>query len=120
MSDVIGVSSFGAPSSDEVRAYSSFIAKYALENRKFFGARRNGLTTVAVIVSSAIRDETKRWVSETPPEYSVMWARAEFPVLVDLSDRQVTYYTKSPLKFGIGRLYQSLRSLSDKWFGSQA
>ncbi len=117
-SNVVAVSSIEAPSPDAVRDYSSFVAKYALENRKSLGAHRNDLTTIAVIVSSSFRDDTKQWVRESSPSYSLMWDRVEFPVLVEFGSREITYYAKTP--FRNGNLYQSLRSFSDKWFGPQA
>src|SRR6266516_4464071 len=69
------------------------------------------------MVSENFGDDTKQWVSETSPSFSEMWARTEFPVLVELSSRQITYYRKTPFrKYG---LYQNLQKLSDKWFGFQ-
>ena len=115
--DIIAVSSVEVRSPDDARGYSSFVAKYALENRHTLGARRNGLSTIAVMVSESFGDDTKQWVSETSPSFSEMWARTEFPVLVELSSRQITCYRKTPFrKYG---LYQNLQKLSDKWFGFQ-
>lgn len=116
-SNVVAVSSIKVPSPDVVRDYSSFVAKYALQNGKSLGAHRNDLTTVAVIVASSFGDDTKQWVSETSPSYGLMWDRAQFLVLVDLDGREITYYRKTP--FRNGNLYQDLRNFSDKWFGFQ-
>lgn len=116
-SNVVAVTSSVVPSPESTLGFSSFVAKYALENRKLLGLRRNDLTTIAVCISSAIGEETKKWLSETAPEYGIMWDRAEFPVLVDLISRTIIYYAKTP--FHHMRLYPQLRAYSDKWFGLQ-
>jgi len=117
-SEVVAVSLMEIRCPDDARNYSSFLAKYVLKNRHSLHTRWNDLTTVAVIVSSSFGNDTKQWVFETTPEYSEMWARAEFPVLVDLGNREIIYPRKgSP---GNGPLFENLRYLSDEWFGFSA
>ncbi len=116
-SNVVAITSSGVLSPEGTRGFSSFVAKYALENRKSLGVRRNDLTTIAVCVSTAFGDETKKWVSETAPAYGIMWDRAEFPVLLDLTSRAVVYYKQTPFHHMV--LYPQLRAFSDKWFGFQ-
>ncbi len=117
-SNIVAVSFIRAPSPDVARDYSAFIGKYAYENRKALSVPRNGQASIAVIVSSDFGVNTKRWVSETSPNFSWMWANSEFPVLVDLTSREISYYRGTPFRnYG---LYESLRNFSDKWFGFQA
>lgn len=116
-SNVVAVSTSVALSPGNISGFSSFVAKYALENRKSLGFRRNDLTSIAVCVSSTVGDEIRKWVSETEPAYGIMWDRAEFPVLLDLANHAVIYYKNTPFRHI--RLYPQLRAFSDKWFGFQ-
>ncbi len=117
LSTVVSVIYVDAPSANGVSAYSSFVAKYAVENRRSLGVRFNGLRTIPVMVSPSIRDDVKQWVSETPPSYSNMWDRTAFSVVIDVSSHSISYYTKTPFRHGFS--YPELRDFSDKWFSFQ-
>jgi hypothetical protein len=97
-SNIVAVSLTEAPIPDVAREYSAFIAKYTYENRKSIGIPRNGQATIAAMVSSDFGVNTKRWVSETSPRYSSMWANSEFPVLVDLTTRVISYHRGTPFR----------------------
>ena len=116
-SNIVAVSFIDAPSRDVARDYSGFIAKYAYENRKSFSVPRNGQATIAVMVSLGFMVDTKRWVSETSPNYSWMWANSEFPVLVELTSHEISYYRGTPFRnYG---LYESCESFRTSGLDSQ-
>lgn len=116
-SKVISAISVDSPSISGVSAYSSFVEKYALENRRSLAIGRKDLTTLPVMVSSGISDELKRWISETSPPYSIMWDRTIFPVLVDMSSRSVIYDEGTPFRHMT--FYPELRTACKKWFNFQ-
>jgi len=114
-SEAVAVSSVQVLGPDDVRNYSSFVAKYALENHSLH-AHWTGLSTVAAVVSPSFGDDAKEWVSETTPEFSnLFWARAQFPVLVELDNREIIYPKRGPRNQG--PLFENLRYLADEWFG---
>jgi hypothetical protein len=116
-STLIAVSRVNVPDAESASAFSSFVAKYALDNRSSFGGYKMDMKTIAVMVSSAFSDETKKWVSEARPEGSTIKDRFEFPVLLEMSTRQIIYFRKTPFRAGL--LYRQLRKLSDGWFSFQ-
>lgn len=117
LSKVVSVISVDSPSTGGVSAYSSFVEKYALENKTSLSIHNRDLTTLPVVVSSGVTDGLKEWISETAPSYNMMWDRTVFPVLVDMSSRSVIYYKQTP--FQHMHTYPDLRNLSDKWFEFQ-
>lgn len=120
--DVVALCSSSIQDPDGIRLYSSTVARYVLDNRHALGVRRNSFATIAGIVAPNFPDSTKQWVSETSPKYSSWWDRAEFPVLIELDSRQITYFTGSPSWHYVSpnSLYRILRTNCDKWLGFQA
>ena len=117
-SNVVGLCSTPISDSDGVQLYSSSMGKYVRENRKSLKARRGNLSTIAAIVSPSFPDSTKRWVAQTPPSWSILSGRAEFPLLIELDTRQLTYYNQTHFQIGNpDPLYKLLRNSRDKWFG---
>jgi hypothetical protein len=113
-SEAVAVSSAQVLSPDDVRNYSSFFAKYALENHSLH-AHWTSLSTVAALVSPSFTDDTKKWVSETTPEiHNLFWARLQFPVLVELDNREIIYPKRGPPNWG--PICETLRYLADEWF----
>ncbi len=116
-SNVVAVISINDPSPNDVASYSAWVMKFALANRGSLNVRRNSLSTIAVILCSGPREDTKQWLSQSLPSYSLMWGRAEFPVLVGLDNREVFYCKRIESGAGIPRLYQALQNHADEWFG---
>jgi len=116
--DIAAVTYMEMTSPSAVQDYLSYVSKYIVKNRHALGLRINGLITIAAIVSQRLGDETKLWISETPPPYSEWWARLGFPVLVELTDQQIFYYRKP--RGRPEQLCNRARTLSDKWFSFQS
>ncbi len=116
-STIVAVSSMNVSIAENVRDFSSFVAKYALDNRTSLGAFRMDMTTIAAVVASSFNDYTKEWVADTRPLGSLLKDRTEFPVLVELNSRSIIYYEKTPFRAGL--LFRQLRKFCDKWFGFQ-
>ena len=116
-SKVVSVIEADTPSVNGVSAYSSFMSMYVLDNLGPLAVRYNDLTTLPVMVSSSTPDNVKKWLNEALPDYSIIYDRTIFPVLVDIEARTVTYSKQTPFEHRTS--YPELRSFSDKWFGFQ-
>lgn len=114
-SKVVSVIAVDSPSANGVSAYSSFAGKFVLANLGQLAVRDTDLTTLPVMVSLSVPDDVKNWLYQALPDYSIMYDRTIFPVLVDMATRSISYSKQTP--FEHRTYYPELRSFSEKWFG---
>ena len=117
-SNVVGVISINDPSPNDVANYSTWVMKFAVSNRGVLKVRMNGLATFAIIICRQVSEATRQWLNQLLPSRSMMWDRAEFPVIISLDSGEISYSPRAESGFGTGDLYKILRNDADEWFGS--